>query len=111
MRESDGGPNTRPRLPRLATAAPERQSGLQITVGSNCNAAQTKKVLSILHTVGHSVSQPASQSSSHPSLPEHEAEPRGSHCAWLRCMLVMGVVWAKVSHANPCSSIVAVICL
>lgn len=67
MRECDGGSHTRPRLPRLATAAPERQSGLQITVRSNCNAAQTKKVLSILHTP--SLTQSASPQASHQAIP------------------------------------------
>lgn len=78
MRECDGGSNTRPRLPRLATAAPERQSGLQITVRSNCNAAQTKKLLSTLHTpsLTQSARPPASQTvipafpSTKPSLGE-----------------------------------------
>lgn len=58
-----------------------------------------------------SASQPAGHPAN-PSLPEHEAEPRGKplyfHGIWLRWVVMTGVGWASVSHANPCSSVVAV---
>lgn len=77
MRECDGGPNTRPRLPRLATAAPEGQPGLPIAVRSNLQCTTNKEVPPHPpHPVGHSVSQPARRPVI-PAFPEHKAELSG----------------------------------